>query len=396
MRAAPSLPAGCAAVLLAAVALSCRGAGTPAEATATRPAPIGPRATPVDAGLARGVRLALFVRGLDRPLGLVAAPGDASGRLYVVEKTGRVRVLEDGVARPEPFLDLSDQVSGGAEQGLLGLAFHPAFQENRTFFVNFTDLKGDTRVVEWRAREGGPPEKLRDILRLEQPYANHNGGHLAFGPDGKLWVGTGDGGAANDPQRHAQNPDSRLGKMLRIDVDPPRPVIEIVQKGLRNPWRYSFDRKTGDLYIADVGQNRWEEVNVVPADALTGHDFGWNVLEGSHCLKAATCPREGRTPPVVEYGRGDGCSITGGAVYRGRALPALPGHYFYSDFCTGLLRSFRWSRERGVTDHTDWKAALDPEGELKQVAAFGEDAAGELYVVSLSGEIWRFERAEER
>ncbi|XXT23027.1 PQQ-dependent sugar dehydrogenase [Sorangium sp. So ce429] len=363
--------------------------------TCGSPAPLPPPSR--DAG--SGVKLSVFARGLDAPVALTFAPGDTRERLFVVEKPGRVRILAGGRVQGAPFLDVSALVSTGDEQGLLGLAFHPRYADNGRFFVNYTDRRGDTRVVEYRAAQGDPdradPATARELLHIEQPYSNHNGGHLAFGPDGKLYVGTGDGGKRDDPHGHGQNRGSLLGKMLALDVNGPgqeRPAPEIVQIGLRNPWRYSFDRKTGDLYIADVGQNRFEEVHVVPVDRIAGHNFGWNVVEGDgHCLRGLSCSREGLTPPVMEYPHDDGCSITGGFVYRGAELPELDGLYFYADYCTALLRSLRWKDGR-ATEPTDWKPILDPDNALSRVTSFGEDAAGELYVLSQDGEIYRFAR----
>jgi glucose/arabinose dehydrogenase len=219
-------------------------------------------------------------------------------------------------------------------------------------------------------------------------FNNHNGGNLVFGPDGKLYVGTGDGGFANDPFGHGQDRSALLGKMLRLDVDAPgRPTPEVLMIGLRNPWRYAFDRKSGDLYIADVGQDRYEEVDVVPAGSFAGRNFGWKVTEGLHCRAGRTCDTRGMTPPVVEYNHQAGCSITGGFVYRGKALPQLDGVYFYADYCTALVRSFRM-RAGHVVDAWDWRATLDPQPQLANIASFGEDADGELYIVSLDGVVW--------
>jgi glucose/arabinose dehydrogenase len=237
------------------------------------------------------------------------------------------------------------------------------------------------------------PGAERELLRIDQPYSNHNGGNLVFGPDGKLYIGMGDGGSRGDPHRNGQNKQSLLGKMLRLDVDAPSPAPEIIQTGLRNPWRYSFDRKTGDLYIADVGQNRFEEVDVVPAGNIDGHNFGWNIVEGNgHCLFGEPCDKGGLTAPVIEYKSSEGCSITGGFVYRGRELPELDGHYFYADYCTALLRSFRYEGGRAAQSR-DWKAELDPKNRLSKLTAFGEDEAGELYLLSQDGPIYRFARA---
>jgi glucose/arabinose dehydrogenase len=333
--------------------------------------------------VARSVKLERVVTGLRMPVALTFAPGDPEKRLFVVEKPGYVRVLRGGRLDPQPFLDVHDRVTGWTEQGLLGLAFHPQFATNGRFYVNYTDRKGDTRVVEFdRALHE------RELLFVEQPFKNHNGGDLVFGPDGKLYIGLGDGGWANDPYGNGQDPDALLAKMLRLDVDQPgRPKVETVARGLRNPWRYAFDRRTGDLYIADVGQDRWEEIDVAPAGTLVGRNFGWKTMEGLHCRSGRSCDRTGLTLPVVEYNHKAGCSVTGGFVYRGKLLPLLDGAYFYADYCTALVRSFRWQGGR-VVDAWDWRATLDPEQQLASISSFGEDADGELYIVSLDGVIW--------
>ncbi len=378
------------------VAAACRSAEP-----ATRPPPRVP------ADVARGVTLTKIVDGLEKPVLVTFAPGDASGRLFIVEKVGRIRILRDGGLQPAsaPFLDVAKRVSTWTEQGLLGLAFHPDYSRTRRFYVNYTDTKGDTHVVEMQTRADDPdhadPSTAREILFVDQPYKNHNGGHLAFGPDGKLYVGLGDGGSAGDPHGNGQNDRALLGKMLRLDVDArrdggerPRPIV--VAKGLRNPWRYAFDRATGDLWIADVGQDKYEEVDVLPAAALAGGrvtNFGWNVMEGTHCYKRARCDPSAFTPPILEYGHDDGCSITGGYVYRGRALPALTGAYFYADYCTALIRSVRLDANGGVKDAWEWRPALDPESRLASISSFGEDAAGELYIVSLDGGVFRLDPA---
>jgi glucose/arabinose dehydrogenase len=344
---------------------------------------------------ARG-RLQVFLRGLDMPVGLVAAPRDpVKNRLFVVEKSGRIRTVVGRTLDPTPVLDVSSRISTWTEQGLLGLAFHPKFAENGRFYVNFTDKKGDTRVVEFKLMGGrADPSSERELLHVEQPYRNHNGGNLAFGPDGKLWIGLGDGGSHDDPHDNGQNPKTFLGKMVVIDVDAPKPVPKIQELGLRNPWRYSFDRKTGDLYIADVGQDQFEEVDVLSRDdALKGgQNFGWAILEAQHCHRPPSgCPRSGLTPPVVEYTHREGCSITGGIVYRGKLFPEFDGVYFYADYCTALVRGFKWVDGK-VTDHLSYKAAFDPDSVLANVAAFGEDGDGELYIVSLEGTIWKLVR----
>jgi glucose/arabinose dehydrogenase len=231
----------------------------------------------------------------------------------------------------------------------------------------------------------------RRLLRVPQPAPNHNGGGVEFGPDGKLYVLLGDGGGADDPDGNAQNPKLHLGKALRIDVESPQPRVEVVGKGLRNPWRYSFDPRTNDLYIGDVGQNEWEYVHVVPGGKLAGQNFGWNIVEGTHCFGARTCNRQGLHLAVYEYPHREGCSITGGHVYRGKALPELDGLYFFSDYCTALLRSFRFRNGR-VSDVWDWKEALDPESQLANVASFGLDQEGELYIVGHDGPIFKLVR----
>lgn len=351
----------------------------------------------VPRSIASLVKLEVITEKAKEPLVLTYAPKDTTGRLFVAEKGGKIRILRNGKFDPSPFLDLSKRVSGASEQGLLGLAFHPDYEKNGLFYVNFTDLKGDTRVVEFKVSSKNPdqadPSSERELLHLKQPYSNHNGGHLAFGPDGKLYIGTGDGGSANDPKNNGQNPTSLLGKMLRLDVDDPAAKPEIIQTGLRNPWRYSFDRKTGDLYIADVGQNAYEEINIVEAKKIGGQNFGWRIMEGLHCSKrAGSCDSGGMTLPAFEYSHKVGCSITGGYVYRGSAIPELDGVYFYADYCTGVLRSFRWKNGK-IEDHWDWKPHLDPDDQFAVLASFGEDENGELYLLSLDGIIYKFVRA---
>lgn len=350
----------------------------------------------VPKGTAALVKLERVARGLDSPLAIEAAPGDGSGRLFVVERGGRIRILRGGRVAPEPFLDLRKRVSRNHdERGLLGLAFHPDFARNRRFYVNFTDRGGDTRVIELKVDPDDPdradPATERAIFSLDQPYANHNGGGIEFGRDGKLWIGTGDGGAAGDPKKAGQDRKQLLAKMLRVDVDAARPAVEIMQVGLRNPWRFAFDPATGDLYIGDVGQDRWEEIDVVPAGALRGANLGWSQMEGAHCYRKGCAP--GRyLAPAVEYDHQTGCSVTGGEVYRGKAIPELDGVYFYADYCTAIVRSFRWARG-AVYQHWNWKPVLDPEFKLSTIASFGTDGDGELYVVTLDGVIYKLVRA---
>jgi glucose/arabinose dehydrogenase len=351
--------------------------------------------TPVPTDLAAYVKLAIVAEKLDQPLGMAFATGDPAKRLFIVEKTGAIRVLKGGKALAEPFLDLRARVSRGSEQGLLGLAFHRGYMTTGRLYVNYTDKGGDTHVVELTvaspAADRATVTSERELLFVEQPYPNHNGGHLVMTQDGWLLVGLGDGGSGGDPKGNARNPKSLLGKMLRLDPETKIDVLRtrILARGVRNPWRYAIDRATGHLYIGDVGQDRWEEVDVVPMASLFGKDFGWNVMEGFHCFRGTTCNAEGLTPPVVEYGHDAGCSITGGVVYRGTSLPRLAGLYFYADYCTGLLRSFRFTS--GVAaDQWDWKKALDAGNRLAQIASFGEDEAGEVYIIGLGGTIWKF------
>jgi glucose/arabinose dehydrogenase len=365
-----------------------------------------PHLQPVPAALAAKVKLELVTTDTTEAVGVVAVPDERPGRLFVVEKRGLIRILRGNKLDPAPFLDFTARVSveprDNGERGLLGLAFHPQFTKNGRFYVNFTDKNGDTRVLELKADKKRPdradPASERQLLFVKQPYSNHNGGNLVFGPDGKLYVGLGDGGKANDPHGNGQNPEALLAKMLRIDVDAAAAKPEIIDKGLRNPWRYSFDRQTGDLYIADVGQNLFEYVHVLGAKDLTGHNFGWNIAEGYHCFAPsapsaprASCDVKGLTPPVMEYTHKEGCSISGGFVYRGKAIPELQGNYFYADYCTAIVRSFKW-KDGKATDSWEWKAALDPESQLARVAGFGEDQDGELYLVTHEGPIFKFVR----
>ncbi len=373
-------------------------------AAACRAAAAGPRAVPVPSSIAAGVRLERIASGLSKPLALTFVPGDESGKLFIVEQTGKIRIVRNGAVDPQPFLDLTARISQsatktGSEQGLLGLAFHPRFAANGRFFVNFTDKKGDTEIVEFRvdttSGEQAVPVEQGVFWKVEQPYANHNGGDLVFGPDGLLYVGLGDGGSAGDPKGNGQNPEAKLGKMWALrperdgHSDPPRHMTAL---GLRNPWRYSFDRATGDLWIGDVGQNRFEEVDVLSAATLAGGrpvNFGWNVMEATHCFRGPTCDPRPFQAPVVEYDHGEGCSITGGYVYRGKRLPALVGRYFFADYCTAMIRSLTWNGpDRPATDVWDWRAALDPESRLARISSFGEDAAGELYLLSLDGDVY--------
>jgi glucose/arabinose dehydrogenase len=362
-------------------------------ATACRASAGPPPPLPPDT-MAKVVKLEVFARGLAEPLAVVFAPGDKLARVFIVEKPGRIRIAREGRIEPAAFVDISDKVSNGSEQGLLGIAFHPRFAENGKLYANYTDRNGDTNVVEWRVSKDDPNRvdlsQEKRILFVQQPYANHNGGDVVFGPDGKLYVGLGDGGNRFDPQGNGQNRSSLLSKMLRIDVDAPSPKPELVALGLRNPWRYSFDRKTGDLYIADVGQNEYEEIDVVAGGRLLGQNFGWSIREGFHCTKGEPCPG-GFVDPVVEYPHAEGCSITGGHVYRGQAIPEIQGHYFYADYCTAIIRSFRWDKGH-ATESYSWRPILDPDNKLAKLTSFGEDERGELYLMSQEGTVYKLSR----
>ncbi len=350
-----------------------------------------------------GVRLVEVASGFSSPIYLTAPAGD--DRLFVVEQPGRIRIVEDGQVRAAPFLDIDAKVSSGGERGLLSVAFHPNYQQNGFFYVNYTDNNGDTRVERYRVsadRYVADPASASLVIAIDQPYSNHNGGLVMFGPDGKLYVGMGDGGAGGDPHGHGQNVATLLGDILRLDVDagqpyavpPDNPFVgrtdarpEIWATGVRNPWRFSFDRQAGLLYLADVGQNAWEEINVVPA-GQAGANYGWNIMESRHCYRATSCSQQGLVIPVLEYNHSDGCSVTGGYVYRGTQVPDARGLYFYADYCNGWVRSFRYAGGQ-ATDAREWDF-----GDLGSVSSFGEDGHGELYVVSHDGRIWKFAPGE--
>lgn len=333
--------------------------------------------------------------GLESPVYLTAPAGDP--RLFIVEQVGRIRIVEDDVLRSEPFLDLTGVVNAGGERGLLSLAFHPSYATNGMFYVDYTDRNGDTRVERYSVSADGnraDPASAKLVLAVAQPYGNHNGGHVLFGPDGMLYITLGDGGSGGDPLGSGQDTGTLLGALLRIDVDREDPYAipqdnpfadgtggrgEIWAYGLRNPWRVAFDSVDRLLYIADVGQNQWEEIDVEP-DSAAGVNYGWNIMEAGHCYAAPSCNQEGLTMPVAEYDHSGGnCSVTGGFVYRGSAIPSIQGHYFYSDYCGGWLRSFRYDGGVAV-DMRRWEV-----GNLGPVTSFGRDGAGELYVLSQNG-----------
>src|SRR5437773_1526299 len=354
------------------------------------------------------IKSMLVASRLAHPTYVTAPPLDPN-RLFIVEQPGRVRLVKNGTLQTTAFLDIRAKVeSGGGEQGLFSVAFHPDFETNGFFYVNYTSkpsgaiADGDTVVARYHATpaaDQADPLSEQLVFTVHQPFANHNGGLNLFGPDGMLYVGMGDGGSGGDPMRNAQSNSSHLGKLLRFDVSRLPATPEHFAKGLRNPWRYAFDRAAGDLYIADVGQNLFEEIDFVPAASLTsGLNYGWNIMEGRHCFNTAnfntplsTCTMTGLTLPVLEYCHGTsqngctgaetthptGCSITGGFVYRGCRMPDLRGRYFYSDFCSGFIRSFGGGDPQTGEDHT---TALFPGGTLN-VSSFGLDPRGELYVV---------------
>ena len=344
------------------------------------------------------VRVALTrVAAVEQPLAIAIRRGDPS--LYIAEKTGRVVAIRDGRVTGRPVLDLSDDVSLGGEQGLLGLAFSP---DGQSLYVNYTDVDGDTRIVGY-AMQGDHVSRAsrRQVLFVRQPYDNHNGGDLVFGPDGDLYVGLGDGGSGGDPHGNGQSLGTFLGKMLRIRptptgpepyrVPPDNPFVgdpgarpEIWAYGLRNPWRYSFDPATGDLWIADVGQSAWEEIDRLPAGSPGGANFGWNLLEGTHRYAGSAPP--GAVPPVYEYSHATGgCVVIGGDVYRGSAIPALVGDYVFADFCEGTLQALRLQPDGSVTHQ--------PLGvSLPNVSSFGTGPDGELYVTTLDGGVYRLTR----
>jgi glucose/arabinose dehydrogenase len=348
-----------------------------------------------------GVRLVQIAEALSSPVFLTAPPNDP--RLFIVEQTGRIRIMRNDLLLDSPFLDIRSKVATGGERGLLGLAFHPNYAVNGFFYVNYTDVHGNTKIERYSVSAGDPntasSTSAKLILTVPQPYPNHNGGMIAFGPDGKLYIGMGDGGSSGDPLNHGQDRTTLLGDLLRIDVDAGDPYAipldnpystsnqfrrEIWASGLRNPWRFSFDRTAGMLYVADVGQGQWEEINAVGA-GQAAVNYGWRVLEGSHCFKTEICDRTGLTLPVHEYGHTNGaCSVTGGYVYRGSRIPSITGHYFFSDYCAGFIRSFKLVN--GVaTDHRTW-----PFSDINRVTSFGEDANRELYVMTGEGRLYRF------
>jgi glucose/arabinose dehydrogenase len=376
----------------------------PSSSPSTSPAVTTPASPGTQAFVLAKVRIRLsrLIGGLSNPL-FVATAHDGSGLVYVVQQGGRIIAVDGSGRRRGTFLDISGRVSCCGERGLLGLAFHPDYTTNRRFFVDYTDRNGDTVIAEFRASSPTRADagSQRRLLHISQPYANHNGGMLAFGPDGYLYIGMGDGGSQGDPNNNGQSLDTLLGKVLRIDVDRSSPYStpssnpfagrsgvrrEIWDYGLRNPWRFSFDRATGALFIGDVGQKGFEEVNVEPK-GRGGRNYGWHQMEGSRCYVSG-CSRSGKVTPIAAYTHALGCSITGGYVSRGTRFPTLNGAYFYADYCSGRI----WA--------LDAAAALRGTSRVRQVldtgiaiSSFGEDESGELYVCDLGGAVYRLTAA---
>ncbi len=350
--------------------------------------------------ISASVNLELVVSGLSQPLGVTHA-GDGSGRLFILQQNGRVLVFDGSQLLPSPFLDISPIVSCCGERGLLGLAFHPDFENNGLFFVSYTNLDGSSVVARYAVSANpnvADAGSASIVLTVAQPFSNHNGGDIRFGPEGNLFIALGDGGSGGDPQNNAQNTASPLGKILRIDVDgafpyaipddnpfvnDPSTLDEIWALGLRNPWRISFDRSTGDLFVGDVGQDDWEEINYEAVTDRGGHNYGWRLMEGNHCFNPqSNCDDGTLTFPIFEYPHTEGCSVTGGFRYRGSDMPMLAGIYFFGDFCSGRI----W----GSTNTGDgtWNTVLMADTNLS-ISGFGEDERGELYVVDRNGSVYR-------
>jgi glucose/arabinose dehydrogenase len=346
------------------------------------------------------ISLDLYASGLSQPVHITNA-GDGSNRLFIVEQTGRIRIMKDNSLLVTPFLDITGKVSCCGEQGLLSTAFPPDYEIKNYFYVHYTNLSGNTVIARYQRTinpdiaDAGSEEI---IMRIDQPFANHNGGQIVFGTDGYFYIGMGDGGSGGDPQNNAQNPDSLLGKMLRIDVESgiapyaipsdnpftqnPDVLDEIWALGLRNPWRFSFDRITGDLFIGDVGQSSFEEIDFQPASSSGGENYGWRIMEGLHCFNPSTgCSQSGLTLPVTEYAHTEGCSVTGGMVYRGHRDALMQGVYFYGDYCSGRI----WGLQRNGGQWQE-KQLLDS---ITSITSFGEDESGELFVADYStGDIY--------
>ena len=346
---------------------------------------------------AQQIQFVQVASGLTDPTDIQSA-NDGSGRLFLVRQNGIIRILRNGALLPQPFLDISSKTHLDGERGLLGLAFPPGYAQSGLFYVDYTDLRGDTVIAQYRVSsdpDAADPASEVVLLRITQPFSNHNGGQVRFGPDGFLYIGMGDGGSAGDPLGNGQSLSTLLGKLLRIDVEsapgqvripPGNPFVnrsgtrpEIWAYGLRNPWRFSFDSATNDLWIADVGQDTYEEVDFQPASSGGGENYGWNLMEGLHCFQSG-CNPQGLTLPVAEYTHADGCSVTGGFVYRGRQSPGLRGTYLYGDFCSGTV----WGITREGGGFTSRRLAASG----FSITTFGQDEAGEMYVAAANGNIY--------
>ncbi len=340
--------------------------------------------------------------GLSHPLFVTAPPGDHA-RLFIVERTGQIRIMQDDTLLATPFLDITSELYAGAEQGILGLAFPPDYATSRYFVVYYVRPDAVTVLSRFHVSTAAADTALPGedtLLSIPQPvFPDHNGGMLAFGPDQSLYLSVGDGGCCGDPDGHGQDRTDLLGNLLRLDVGSSGPYAippdnpwatdtvirhELWNSGLRNPWRFSFDRGTGDLYIADVGNDSREEVDVVSHTSQGGENFGWRIMEGGECFGGGSCNMSGLTLPVLDYGHNQGCSVIGGYVYRGLAIPALRGTYFYADFCSGWIRTFRWVGGAATDVHE--YTLIDP-NEL--ITSFGEDADGELYVTTEAGSVYK-------
>ncbi len=374
--------------------------GCAAESDPTNPGqdPVTPDPPPGDPPPAVSLAAEPRFGGLQSPVLLTHAPGDP--RMFIVEQPGRIRVVSaSGQLSNDPYLDITNLVGFGGERGLLSAAFHPDFTDNGRVFVSYTDQSGTSRVVRYTEAADGQsltPSSAVEVLSQTQPFGNHNGGHLAFGPDGFLYFALGDGGSGGDPLDSGQDTRTWLGSILRVDVDRAGPgydvpsdnpfvgdpdgADEIWAYGLRNPWRFSFDPGDDRIYIGDVGQNAREEVSAVPVEPV-GYNFGWRLKEGDSCFASSPCDDPGLTDPVLDYANpGQGCSVTGGQVYRGQAIPELTGTYLYSDFCAGWIKGFRLV-DAQPTERTTW---IDDVG---NVTSFGVDAEGELYVTTSGGDV---------
>ena len=326
------------------------------------------------------LRLTVFASGFSSPVH-VAAPLNEPSKLYVVEQGGTIQVLVNGKRRAAAFLDVSALIRAGGEQGLLSMAFHPDYAKNKRFYVNYTDTAGHTNVVEYRSNgTKALPATARRLLFIKQPYSNHTGGQVAFGPDGRLYVGMGDGGSGGDPENRAQDMGSRLGKLLSIDVATKGVKIEAL--GLRNPWRFSFDRVDKSLYIGDVGQGEIEEIDWLPRNSPERENFGWDVKEGTKSFESKPLGPGRYVAPVAQYPHSLGCSVTGGFAYQGKQIAGFAGRYVYGDYCSGTIWSLKMS---GGKARTIRKESI----RVANLTSFGEDAAGELYAVSQSGTIYR-------